>query len=173
MSKAKIGDGVFFVAFTNTEEADETLKKWPIVRDADDNEYTIFDVLDNRDRWAAVPVTFRKNDLNLTFERPCSIDELKEYIDTIGSYLGNSGVAVGCTWIGKSANFNVVYNLGSGQKSFLAKIDTFMPLKTAKEEFFTLREVLYRATIEQLFGEETKNLSESEMEWLTRFAPID
>ena len=66
-----------------------------------------------------------------------------------------------------------VYNLGSGQKSFLAKIDTFMPLKTAKEEFFTLREVLYRATMEQLFGEETKNLSESEMEWLTRFAPID
>lgn len=173
MAKAKVGDGVIFVAFTSETAAEEAFKKWVMVKDESGVEHTIYDVLSDRARWAAVPLTFRESDLNLTLEMPCSVDSLQEYMDAISVYLGNNGAAVGCTWIGRTPNFHVVYDLGAGQKSFQAKIDTFMPLKEAKAEFFTLREVLYHATMNKLFGEETEKLSEKEAVWLAKFAPID
>ena len=172
MAKVKIDDVVIFVAFISTFAAEDTLKKWPIVKDKDHSVYTIHDVLRDRERWRAVPLTFCESSLNLTLELQCSFDSLQEYMNTIGEYIVG-GAVVACGWDGRTSNFHVTYNLGAEQKSFQAKIDTFMPLKEAKAEFFTLREVLYRATMNKLFGEETEKLSEIEVAWLEKFAPID
>ena len=173
MAKSKMGDGVFFVVFASASAAEDAFKKWSIVKDADGSDYTIHDVLSDRERWRAIPLTFCESNLTLTLEQPCSIDSLQADMNTIGEYIGDGGAVVGCAWIGRAPNFHVVYNLGTAQKSFRANIDTFMPLKEAKAEFFTLREVLYRATMNKLFGEETEKLSETETAWLAKFAPID
>lgn len=173
MAKSKMGDGVFFVVFASASAAEDAFKKWSIVKDADGSDYTIRDVLSDRERWRAVPLTFYESSLTLTLELPLNMDSLQEYMNTIKEYIGDGGAIVGCTWMGRAPNFHVVYRLGAEEKSFQAKIDTFMPLKVAKEEFFTLREVLYRATMNKLFGEETEKLSETEAAWLAKFAPID
>ena len=173
MAKAKTGDGVIFVVFACASAAEDAFKKWHIARDEDGSRHTIHDVLTDRERWRAVPLTFYESSLTLTLELPLNVDSLQEYMNTIKEYIGDGGAIVGCTWMGRAPNFHVVYRLGAEQESFQAKIDTFMPLKEAKAEFFTLREVLYRATMNKLFGEETEKLSETEAAWLAKFAPID
>ena len=173
MAKSKTGDGVILVAFKNKESASEILKKWPIAQDESGTYFSIQDVLNERKRWSGVPVTFYENSLNLILEVPCSVERFQKYISDCRLRLDDNSSIVGCIWVGKSEDFTVFYDLGSNLKSFQAKIDSFMPLKEAKEEFFTLREILYRATMDRLFVEEIDKLSESEKAWFPLFAPID
>ena len=102
MAKSKAGSCVIFVVFKNKESAVEILKKWPVVRDASGTQFSIQDVLNERERWAAVPVTFYENSLNLVLELPCNVEELKEYMNDCSLRLGDNGGTIGCTWVGKS-----------------------------------------------------------------------
>lgn len=173
MGKRKSADAIVFVAFKSKDAATEILKNWLIAQDEEENQYSIHDVLNNRERWRAVPVTFYENSLNMILEIPCDVEQLQSYIDKCRLYLGDNGAVVGCTWVGKAKTFTVCYQLGAERKDFQVTIDTFVPLSVAKEEFLTLREILYTATMERLFGKEMQNLTSEEQSWLALFAPIN
>lgn len=173
MNTSKLGDGVVFVAFSDAASATEAFSKWQIVKDKEGVSHTINDVLQDRMRWPSIPLTYTEDNCNFILEIPLSIDSLQSYAEKVRGYAGEKGAVVVCTWIGKKPEIYGVYDLGDGQKEFQNTIDTFMPLKEAKEEFFTLREVLYRSTMDKLIGKETETLSENELQWLSKFAPID
>ena len=173
MKTSKLGDGVVFVTFLDAASAIETFSKWQIAKDKAGASYTINDVLHDRMRWPGIPLTYNDDNCNFILEIPLSIDSLQSYTEKIKGYMGENGAVIACTWIGSKPEIYGVYDLGGGQKAFQNTIDTFMPLREAKAEFFTLREVLYRSTMDKLIGKETEAMSETELQWLARFVPID